>query len=475
MVKEPFFYFSLLFKLVFNYFFLYNLYMLNILGNRLQKSMKKMQAKTSLKEEDILEVTREIKMALLEADVNLLVVKQFVKSVKKKALSESVLAQLNPGQNVVKIVKEELTDILGGTSKEVKLKGNLPIIMMVGLQGSGKTTTTGKLVNHFKKKKDSKNPLLVAGDVYRPAAVEQLKTLGKQLGVTVFEKGTGSKPQDIVTEAIEFAKENEHDLIIIDTAGRLSIDEELMNELVDIKKIAKPQEIFYVADALSGQDIINVATTFHERLSLTGSIITKLDSDARGGAALSITKILNLPIVFIGTSEKMSGLDQFHPDRMAERILGMGDVLSLIEKAQDVLDEDKSTRMANRMANGHFDLDDLLEQLQQMKKLGKLGSILKMIPGAQNISKDKIESADRKQKLFEILISSMTKQERKNPKLLKNAKRKQRIMAGSGRTAQEYNSLVNEFERMAKQMKQMAKAMKDGSFNPAMMRGMGGM
>ncbi|CAM9105211.1 signal recognition particle protein [Mycoplasma todarodis] len=449
--------------------------MLNILGNRLQKSMKKMQAKTSLKEEDILEVTREIKMALLEADVNLLVVKQFVKSVKKKALSEAVLAQLNPGQNVVKIVKEELTDILGGTSKEVKLKGNLPIIMMVGLQGSGKTTTTGKLVNHFKKKKDAKNPLLVAGDVYRPAAVEQLKTLGKQLGVTVFEKGTGSKPQDIVTEALEFAKENDHDLIIIDTAGRLSIDEELMNELVDIKKIAKPQEIFYVADALSGQDIINVATTFHERLSLTGSIITKLDSDARGGAALSITKILNLPIVFIGTSEKMSGLDQFHPDRMAERILGMGDVLSLIEKAQDVLDEDKSTRMANRMANGHFDLDDLLEQLQQMKKLGKLGSILKMIPGAQNISKDKIEAADRKQKLFEILISSMTKQERKNPKLLKNAKRKQRIMAGSGRTAQEYNSLVNEFERMAKQMKQMAKAMKDGSFNPGMMRGMGGM
>ncbi|TCG10963.1 signal recognition particle protein [Mycoplasma todarodis] len=449
--------------------------MLNILGNRLQKSMKKMQAKTSLKEEDILEVTREIKMALLEADVNLLVVKQFVKSVKKKALSETVLAQLNPGQNVVKIVKDELTDILGGTSKEVKLKGNLPIIMMVGLQGSGKTTTTGKLVNHFKKKKASKNPLLVAGDVYRPAAVEQLKTLGKQLGVTVFEKGTSAKPQDIVEEAMAFAKENEHDLIIIDTAGRLSIDEALMEELVDIKKIAKPQEIFYVADALSGQDIINVASTFHERLSLTGSIITKLDSDARGGAALSITKMLNLPIVFIGTSEKMSGLDQFHPDRMAERILGMGDVLSLIEKAQDVLDEDKSTRMANRMANGHFDLDDLLEQLQQMKKLGKLGSILKMIPGAQNISKDKIEAADRKQKLFEILISSMTKKERKNPKLLKNAKRKQRIIAGSGRTAQEYNSLVNEFERMAKQMKQMAKAMKDGTFNPGMMRGMGGM
>ncbi|NQZ29171.1 MAG: signal recognition particle protein [Mycoplasmatales bacterium] len=449
--------------------------MLNILGNRLQKSMKKMQAKTSLKEEDILEVTREIKMALLEADVNLLVVKQFIKSVKKKALSETVLAQLNPGQNVVKIVKDELTNILGGTAKEVKLKGALPIIMMVGLQGSGKTTTTGKLVNYFKKKKTSKNPLLVAGDVYRPAAVQQLKTLGKQLGVTVFEKGTSVKPQDIVKEAMEYAKENEHDLIIIDTAGRLSIDEALMNELVDIKKIAKPQEIFYVADALSGQDIINVATTFHETLSLTGSIITKLDSDARGGAALSIAKILSLPIVFIGTSEKMSGLDQFHPDRMAERILGMGDVLSLIEKAQDVMDEDKSTRMANRMANGHFDLDDLLEQLQQMKKLGKLGSILKMIPGAQNISKDKIDAADKKQRLFEILISSMTKQERKNPKLLKNAKRKQRIVAGSGRTVQEYNSLVNEFERMAKQMKQMAKAMKDGSFNPSMMRGMGGM
>ncbi|CAM9116239.1 signal recognition particle protein [Mycoplasma marinum] len=449
--------------------------MLNILGNRLQKSMKKMQAKTSLKEEDILEVTREIRLALLEADVNLMVVKQFIKSVKAKALSETVLAQLNPGQNVVKIVKDELINILGGTTKEIKFKSKPTIIMMVGLQGSGKTTTTGKLVNHFRKKQEIKNPLLVAADVYRPAAVEQLKTLASQLDVSIFEKGVESKPQEIVADALEYAKENDNDLIIIDTAGRLSIDEELMTELVDIKKIAKPQEIFYVADALSGQDIINVASTFNERLDLTGSIITKLDSDARGGAALSITKMLNVPIVFIGTSEKMSGLDKFHPDRMAERILGMGDVLSLIEKAQDVIDEDKTTRMANRMANGHFDLDDLMEQLQQMKKLGKLGAILKMIPGAADISKEKIAAADEKSKLYEILISSMTKKERKNPKLLKNGKRKQRIIAGSGRSAQEYNSLVNEFERMAKQMKQMAKQMKNGQFNPAMMRGMGGM
>ncbi len=454
-------------------FFLYNLYMLNILGNRLQKSMKKMQAKTSLKEEDILEVTREIKMALLEADVNLLVVKQFIKSVKAKALSQTVLAQLNPGQNVVKIVKEELTNILGGKTKEIKLKGSPTIIMMVGLQGSGKTTTTGKLVNYFRKKQQIKNPLLIAEDVYRPAAVEQIKTIGKQLGVAVFEKGTDVKPQDIVSEALQFAKENYHDFVIIDTAGRLSIDDNLMQELEDIKKIAKPQEIFYVADALSGQDIINVATTFNERLALTGTIITKLDSDARGGAALSITKMLNVPITFVGTSEKMTGLDKFHPDRMAERILGMGDVLSLIEKAQDVIDEDKTTKMANRMANGYFDLDDLMEQLQQMKKLGKFGAILKMIPGAGDISKDKIAAADKKTKLYEILISSMTKTERKNPKLLKNAKRKQRILNGSGRSAQEYNALVSEFEKMAKQMKQMAKTMKNGQFNPAMLRGMG--
>ncbi len=448
--------------------------MLNILGNRLQKTISKMKSKTTLKEEDILETVRDIKLALLEADVNLLVVKEFIKNIKEKALSETVLSQLNPGQNVIKIVQEELTKILGGTTKEVKFKSDPTIVMMVGLQGSGKTTTTGKLINYWRKKKQTKNPMVVAADVYRPAAVEQLKVLGKELGVYVFEQGTDKTPQKIVEEAMVYAKKHNHDLVIIDTAGRLSIDEKLMKELVEIKSIAKPQEIFYVADSLSGQDIINVATTFHEKLKLTGSIITKLDSDARGGAALSISHMLKLPILFIGTGEKLSGIDVFHPNRMAERILGMGDVLSLIEKAQDVIDEDKANRMANRMMNGHFDLDDLLDQIKQMKKLGKLGGIIKMIPGAGKIPQDKIESADAKSKLFEILISSMTLEERKNPKLLKNTNRKQRIMGGSGRTAQEYNSLVNEFERMSKQMKAMSKQLKEGTLNPGMLNGLMG-
>ncbi len=438
----------------------------------MQNSLKKMQAKTALKEEDILEVTREIRLALLEADVNLIVVKQFIKAIKEKALNEVVLAQLDAGQNVVKIVKEELTHILGGKTKEISLNKDPTIIMMVGLQGSGKTTTVGKLVNYWRKKKKIKKPLLVAADVYRPAAIEQLKTLGKQLGVDVFDKGIDDTPQNIVEESLIRAKEKESDLIIIDTAGRLSIDDVLMSELQDIKKIANPHEIIYVADSLSGQDIINVATTFNEKLKLTSSIITKLDSDARGGAALSIAHMLKLPIIFIGTGEKMDGLDQFHPERMAERILGMGDVLSLIEKAQDVMDEDKANRMANRMANGHFDLDDLLSQIQQLKKLGKMGSILKMIPGAGNISETQIQSADKKSALYEILISSMTKAERKNPKLLKNAKRKARVISGSGRSVQEFNALVNEFEKMAKQMKQISKSMKDGSFNPGMMKSM---
>ncbi len=440
----------------------------------MQKSLQKMQAKTSLKEEDILEATREIRLALLEADVNLMVVKQFIKIVKERALEVVALAQLNAGQNVVKIVKEELTSILGGINKEISLNKKPTVIMMVGLQGSGKTTTTGKLVNFLKKKKQIKNPLIVAADVYRPAAVEQLKTLGKQLDVEVFDKGTKETPQKIVTEALKLAKKQDNDFVIIDTAGRLSIDEKLMNELTDLKKIANPNEIIYVADSLSGQDIINVATTFNNKLKLTGAIITKLDSDARGGAALSITHMLKIPIMFIGTGESMAGLEKFHPDRMAERILGMGDVLSLIEKAQENIDEDKANRLANRMMNGHFDLDDLMEQIKQMKKLGKMGAILKMIPGANKISESQIQGADKKSELYEILISSMTKKERKNPKLLKNGKRKARIIAGSGRTAQEFNALVNEFDRMSKQMKAMAKSMKDGSFNPGMMKGMMG-
>ncbi|MCP4336301.1 MAG: signal recognition particle protein [Mycoplasma sp.] len=444
--------------------------MLNALGNRMQKSLQKMKAKTILKEEDILEVTREIRLALLEADVNLIVVKKFIKSIKQKAINIIALAQLDAGQNVVKIVKEELVEILGGKNKEIKLK-NPTIIMMVGLQGSGKTTTTGKIINFFRKNNSINKPLIVAADIYRPAAIEQIKVLGKQLNVEVFDKGINSTPQEIVAEAIELSKAQNNDFIIIDTAGRLSIDDDLMKELEDLKRISNPNEIIYVADSLSGQDIINVAKIFNERLKLTGSIITKLDSNARGGAALSISYILKIPIIFIGTGETIDGLDKFYPDRMADRILGMGDILSLIEKAQDSIDQDKASKLTNRIMNGHFDLDDLLSQIKQMKKLGKMSSILKMIPGANKISESQITSADKKSKLYEVMISSMTRKERKNPKLLKNSKRKERVLKGSGRSSQEFNALINEFEKMSKQMKSMAKSMKEGSFNPGMFNG----
>ena len=445
--------------------------MLDFLGNRLQKTMSKMRAKTMLSEADILEVTRDIKFALLEADVNLMVVKRFIKSVKEKAVGSEIVGKLNPSQQMIKIVKEELINVLRTETKKVELKGNPPIIMMTGLQGSGKTTTSAKLVKYFMKTQNIQKPLLVAADVYRPAAVDQLVSLGKQLQIDVFSKGTDADPRDIAKEAVQKAKNEEYDLIIIDTAGRLSVDEKLMQELVDIKKIINPQEILFVADALSGQDIINVARTFNEKLSVTGSVITKLDSDARGGAALSIRQLLDIPIKFIGTGETVSALDLFHPERMAERILGMGDVLSLIEKASEVVDEKKTKKMMNRMITGRFNLDDLMDQMEQMKKMGKMSKLLKMIPGlAGKISEDQISSAEEKQQLFQILISSMTKEERKNPKLLKQSSRKERIMKGSGRNAQDYNKLVNEFERMSKQMKEMAKKMKDGSFNPGMMK-----
>ena len=444
--------------------------MLDFLGKRLQKSMAKMKAKTMLSEADILEVTREIKMALLEADVNLMVVKQFIKSVKEKAVGSEIVGKLNPSQQMIKIVKDELVDVLGGKTKEVKFTGSPAVVMMTGLQGSGKTTTSAKLVKYFMKKQNIKKPLLVAADVYRPAAVEQLVTLGKELQIDVFTKGADADPRDISSEALAKGKAEGYDLIIIDTAGRLAIDEKLMQELFDIKKLVKPHEILFVADALSGQDIINVAEAFNKKLDITGSIITKLDSDARGGAALSIRKILNIPIKFIGTGEKVGNLDLFHPDRMADRILGMGDVLSLIEKAEEVIDEKKSKRMINRMSSGQFDLNDLMDQLSQMKKMGKMSKLMKMIPGLSGkISEEKISNAEQKFRLYEILISSMTDGERKDPKLLKQASRKQRIISGSGRTAQEFNALVNEFERMAKQMKEMSKQMKNGTFNPGMM------
>ncbi|WGI36374.1 signal recognition particle protein [Mesomycoplasma lagogenitalium] len=432
--------------------------MIDFLGKRIQKAMEKANNKTSLKEEDLLEITREIKLALLEADVNLVIVKEFIKEIKEKAIGAEIIGKLNPGQQMVKIVNDELIKILGGKTKEIKLEQTRTVIMMAGLQGSGKTTSTAKLASYFLKRKKVKKVLMIAADVYRPAAMDQLIVLGKQINVDVYFEKNNNNAQLIVENGMKKAKEEFYDLVIIDTAGRLSIDEKLMQELVDIKKIAKPSEIIFVADSLSGQDIINVAKTFNQYLNLTSSIITKLDSDARGGAAFSITKLLNIPIAFIGTGEKINNFDLFHPDRMANRILGMGDVLSIIEKAEEVIDKDKAEKIGRRLMSGNFDLDDLLNSLNQMKKMGKFSKLIKLIPGMpKNIDLSKVEGADQKIKLYEILISSMTMQERKNPKLLKNTSRKNRIIKGSGRTVQEYNQLVNEFETLSKRMKEMSK------------------
>ncbi|WP_322901350.1 signal recognition particle protein [Mycoplasmopsis felis] len=440
--------------------------MLDFLEKRMQKTIEKISKKITLNEADILEIMRDIKLALLEADVNLQVVKEFISKVKEKALEEKIVGKLNPSQHFIKILHNELVSILGSKTQELNIDKKPYIILMTGLQGSGKTTATAKLAYYFKKKKMIQKPLVVAADIYRPAAVEQLVTLAKGIQIDYYEQGVNSPVNDIINNALIKAKENENDLIIIDTAGRLSIDEPLMNELKEVKKISKPDEILFVADSLSGQDIINVAKTFNENLKLTGTIITKLDSDARGGAALSLRYILNIPIRFIGTGEKVSNLDLFHPERMADRILGMGDVMSLIEKAQDVIDEDKATKMVHKMFSGDFTLDDLLEQIKQVKNLGKFSKILKMLPGnlSSKISEDQIDKAEEKMYVFQILMSSMTKRERMNPKLLKQASRKERILKGSGRTAQEYNKLISDYESMVKRMSEMSKNLKSGGF-----------
>ncbi|MBZ4195443.1 signal recognition particle protein [Mycoplasma sp. 1331] len=449
--------------------------MLNFLENRIQKSIKKMASKTVVNEEDILAVTRDIKMALLEADVNLKVVKDFIANVKTKALEANLVGTLNAEQTMIKIVRTELVEILGKEVRPIQINSKPYIIMMAGLQGSGKTTACAKIAYYLRKKKQVEKPLLVAADIYRPAAIAQLVTLAKSIQVDYFEKGTDVSAQEIVSDALKVAHDNKNDLIIIDTAGRLSVDEPLMNELFELKKIASPNEIFLVVDALSGQDILNVAQTFYDKLKLTGSVITKLDSDARGGAAFSLSKVLALPIRFIGTGEKISNLDLFYPDRMADRILGMGDVMSLIEKAEEVIDPSMANNMVAKMLKGNFTIDDLMSNLNQIKKLGSMSKILKLIPGlSKKIDSDKITEAEQKLAVYEIIINSMTKKERKNPKLLKQSSRKQRIMAGSGRSAQEYNKLINDFEQMSKNMSEMAKKIKGGNFSDLTKLGFGG-
>ena len=427
--------------------------MFETLGDRLQNAIHKIKGYGKITEDNISDMMREIRLALLEADVNYTVVKEFTNTVKEKALGEEVASSINPGDLFVKIVKDELTELLGGQAEELNMKGDPAILMLVGLQGSGKTTTIGKLAN-FLRKKHAKKPLLVACDVYRPAAIDQLITLGKQLNIEVYEEGK-KDPVEIAKNAINYAKENKYDYVLIDTAGRLHIDEELMQELKNITSEVKPQETLLVIDSMMGQDAINVITGFNDQLSLTGVILTKLDGDTRGGVALSVRHLTNVPIKFIGVSEKLDGLDSFDPERMAGRILGMGDIISLVEKATESIDEKEAEKTAKRMQEGKFDLEDFLSTMKQMKKLGPLENLLKLVPGASKMGLNNIKIDPKQMAHIEAIVLSMTPKERKNPDIIK-ASRKTRIAAGSGTSVQEVNKLLTQFEQMKKMMKQMS-------------------
>ncbi len=424
------------------------------LSDRLQNVMHKIKGYGKITEDNINEMMREIRLSLLEADVNYKVVKEFTNTVKEKALGADVNQKLSPGEEFVRIVRDELTELLGGETVELMVNKNLTITMLVGLQGSGKTTTIGKLANYLRKN-HKKKPLLVACDVYRPAAIDQLKTLGKELNIEVYTEGK-KDPVEISKNAIDYAKENGFDYILIDTAGRLQIDEKLMDELVNIETEIKPDETLLVIDSMMGQDAINVITGFNDKLPLTGVILTKLDGDTRGGVALSVRHLTNLPIKFIGVSEKMDGLSEFHPDRMASRILGMGDILSLVEKVSDEINEKDAEDMVKKMSKGTFDLEDFLNQLKQIKKLGPLENLLKLLPGAKKMGLNNIKVDPKKMAHTEAIILSMTPYERKHPEILKSS-RKQRIAKGSGTTVTEVNQLLNQFEEMKKMMKMMGK------------------
>ena len=422
------------------------------LSDRLQDVVHKIKGYGKITEENISEMMREIRLSLLEADVNYKVVKEFTNNVKEKALGEEVNKSLNPGELFVKIVKDELTELLGGANTPLNISGNPATLMLVGLQGSGKTTTIGKLANYLRKN-NKKKPLLVACDVYRPAAIDQLKQIGKELNIEVYSEGKGN-PVEISKNAIKYAKDNGYDYVLIDTAGRLQIDESLMDELDNIQKEVNPDETILVIDSMMGQDAINVINGFNDKIKLSGVILTKLDGDTRGGVALSVKHLTNLPIKFIGVSEKMDGLTPFYPERMASRILGMGDILSIVEQVQSEIDEKEAEKTAKKMMKGNFDLEDFLNQLNQIKKLGPLENLLKLLPGAKKMGLNNVNIDPKIMKRTEAIVLSMTLEERRDPSILK-ASRKKRIADGSGTTVTDVNKLLNQFEEMKKMMKMM--------------------
>ncbi len=426
--------------------------MFESLTEKIENAVSKIRGYGVITEENISGALRQVRLALLEADVNYKVVKEFTNNVKQKALGEEVKKSLKPADVFLKILKDELLNLLGNDKAELNLSGNPSIIMLIGLQGSGKTTTVGKLGNLLRKK-NGKNPLFIAADVYRPAAIEQLKTIGKQLNIKVYEQGQ-SDAVSIVENGIKYAKENNHDLVLIDTAGRLHVDNELMQELKNIKEKVNPGEIILVIDAMIGQDAINVINGFNDALPLTGTILTKMDGDTKGGVALSAKHLTGVPIKFIGVSEKLDGLDYFNPQRMVSRILGNGDIMSIIEKAESVIDEKEAMSVAKKIQAGKMDLEDFLAQLKQIKKLGPLENLLKLLPGARKMGLNNISIDPKQFSKLEAIISSMTKKERKNPDIIK-ASRKQRIATGSGSSVQDVNKLLNQFEQMQKMMKMM--------------------
>ena len=442
--------------------------MFDNLSERLERSFKILKGEGKITEINVAETLKDVRRALLEADVNFKVAKQFTDDVKAKALGQNVINAIKPGELMVKIVHDELARLMGGETASVNLSGNPTVILMSGLQGSGKTTFSGKLARKFKSEQ-SRRPLLVACDVYRPAAIDQLKVLAEQINVPVYTEDGNKNPVEIAENAIRYAKTNHLDLVIIDTAGRLAVDEQMMQEIAAIKKAVKPQETLFVVDSMTGQDAVNTAKEFNDRLDFDGVVLTKLDGDTRGGAALSIRTVVTKPIKFVGTGEKLDAVDLFHPSRMADRILGMGDIVSLVEKAQNAYDEKQARELQRKIAKNQFNFNDFLQQIRQIQKMGNLKELASMIPGVGKALKD-VEIDDNAFKGIEAIISSMTEEERQHPEII-NGSRRKRIARGSGTDIQEVNRLIKQFDEARKMMKQVA-----GIKNPmAMMRGMRGM